>query len=163
MISCYLHNTSWQPLMFLHSLLGDVRTFIWNFHKLNRREHKCQSDISVMILTCRWSLTLFCYSPSSIYSCVGQIIVCMCVGGWGSCFYVQWIIVQRGMCPYQGKLTTPAVQLSAGKHPPPPLSGPDVVAHVGLMVQKQPKLNSVGMWWRNRGFAGARLNHLIIH
>jgi len=34
-------------------------------------------------------------------------------GGWGCCFYAQWIIVQGGMCPFQGKLTMPVVQLPA--------------------------------------------------
>lgn len=81
--------------------------------------------------------------------------LCVCLWwGWGCCFYAQWIIVQGGMCPFQGKLAMPVVQPPAEPPPSlslsPPLSEPDAVAHVGLMVQKHPAKICVGMWWRAR-------------
>lgn len=79
----------------------------------------------------------------------------------GCCFYAQWIIAQGGMCPFQGKLAMPVVQLPAEPNPTPlllspslPRSEPDAEVHVGLMVQKHLAMISVGMWWMARASGG---------
>lgn len=83
----------------------------------------------------------------------------------GCCFHAQWIIAQGGMCPFQGKLTMPVVQLPAEPnptpHPPPPLLSrslllpqPDADAHAERMAQKHLAMIRVGVWWRARALGG---------